>query len=366
MWPIEPRIRRLSGFQLAMIPEHEEAWCRTALSLADSNRNIATGAARRFYEARGEPVPPIYWVRSPDELRLARMMRLADRHARPRPRPHGAHPWVLDAPLRMLWEPLLRDWFAASSEMTVDAWAPVEAIAVSVAERLRGSAMRRFQLDIGRATDGMLEAHGWPGQFYGTLAALDFVYSRVMADLASPSSVALIELIRHCGSCFPEHDACWLMERPLTMAIDDVGRLHCADGPAVVYRDGWSAFHLNGRWVPEHVVLRPTEITLEDIEMQANGEAREEMIRRFGVGRYLQTIGARVVSEDEFGTLYRLEVTASRTARQIVRVVDGTVGKDGVRKEYFLPVPLMVKTAREAVAWTFGLPESAYCPTLST
>jgi hypothetical protein len=47
-------------------------------------------------------------------------------------------------------------------------------------------------------------------------------------------------------------------------------------------------------------------------------------------------------------------------------VVNASVGKDGTRKEFFLQVPMKVKTAREAVAWTFGLPEMDYAPTLET
>lgn len=366
MWPIEPRIRRLSGFQLAKLEDYEEAWCLAANSLAESNRNMAEGAARRLYEALGEPVPPVYWVRSPDELRLARLLRLADRQAHPRPRPRRPHPWSVDWPLRMLWEPLLRDYLVAGGEMTFDAWAPIEGMAMAVAERLTGTAMRRFELEIDRATDGMLEAHGWPAQFFGTLAALDFVYSRVMPDLASPRSLALVELFRYCGSCFPEHDVCWLIERPLMTVVGEGERLHCDTGPAIVYRDGWGACYLNGRWVPEHVVLRPAEITLEDIQLQPDGEAREEMIRRYGIERYLKDLGAKIVSDDAFGTLYWLETQANVNGRQILRVTDKTVGRDGVQKEYYLQVPMKIKTAREGVAWTFGITEEEYSPSLET
>jgi len=362
MWPIEPRIRRLSGYQLTKLGDCERAWRRLAVSLAPAHRNLAESAARRLYEALGLPVPPMFWVRSPDELRLARLLRHADRQARARTRSLRNQAWSYDWPLRMLWEPLIRDYVMASGEIAADAWGPVEGMAMSVAEHLHDTAMRRLELEVGRATDGMVEAYGWAGQFFGTLAALDFLFSRVMPDLASPRALALVDLFQHCGSCFPESDACWLIERPLSMLTVD-GKLHGEVGPAITYRDGWGAFYLHGRWVPEHVVLRPGDITLEDIEMQVNGEAREEMIRRFGVVRYLTAIGAEVVSEDAFGVLYRIGTTASRDGRQVLRVVDASVGRDGARREYYLQVPMKIKTARAGVAWTFGLEEGKYCPT---
>ena len=39
---------------------------------------------------------------------------------------------------------------------------------------------------------------------------------------------------------------------------------------------------------------------------------------------------------------------------------------DGTRKRYFLQVPANMRTAREAVAWTYGLPEARYRPTVRT
>jgi len=366
MWPIEPRVRNLSGFQLSQIDVFEEKWCSLANSLAESNRNLAEGAARRLYLALGEPMPPVFWVRSPDELRLARLLWFAEEQSHPRRRPRKPHPWTIDWPLRMLWEPILRDYLTVSGEMTADAWGPIERLATAVADRLAWTAMKRFELEIDRATDGMLEAHGWPGQFFGTMAALDFTYSLVMRDLATARTLAVIDVFRHCGMCLPEHDACWLVERPEVMVMSAAGRLHCESGPAIVYRDGWGVFYLDGHRVPEHVVARPAEITLEDIALERRGEARETMIRRYGIARYLTESGSVIVSQDEFGTLFRLETGAARSGRQIVRVVDATVGKNGTRKEYFLQVPMKVKTAREAVAWTFGMGETEYAPALET
>jgi hypothetical protein len=43
-----------------------------------------------------------------------------------------------------------------------------------------------------------------------------------------------------------------------------------------------------------------------------------------------------------------------------VEVVDGTAGPDGSRKRHFLRVPTTMSSAREAVAWTYGLSPDEY------
>jgi hypothetical protein len=46
----------------------------------------------------------------------------------------------------------------------------------------------------------------------------------------------------------------------------------------------------------------------------------------------------------------------------VVEVQNSTPESDGSRKTYFLRVPPRTQTAREGVAWTFGLGEEQYAP----
>jgi hypothetical protein len=43
-----------------------------------------------------------------------------------------------------------------------------------------------------------------------------------------------------------------------------------------------------------------------------------------------------------------------------VEVINGTSEPDGSRKHHFLRVPSRMRTAREAVAWTYGLTDEQY------
>jgi hypothetical protein len=79
--------------------------------------------------------------------------------------------------------------------------------------------------------------------------------------------------------------------------------------------------------------------------------------------RFIKSGGPQRVAEDESGILwrkfwgYRGVTVGSWTA---VEVTDGTSGPDGARKRYFLRVPSRMRTAREAVAWTYGLADDQY------
>ena len=74
-------------------------------------------------------------------------------------------------------------------------------------------------------------------------------------------------------------------------------------------------------------------------------------------------MGRPASAEDETGVLWRKlwgfrgVTVGSWTA---VEVVNGTPEADGSRKRYVLRVPSRMRTAREAVAWTYGLTEKQY------
>jgi hypothetical protein len=75
--------------------------------------------------------------------------------------------------------------------------------------------------------------------------------------------------------------------------------------------------------------------------------------------RFISEGGAARVAEDDTGVLWR-KIWWMQDAWAAVEVIDGTPGPDGSRRHYFLQVPPHVRTARKAVAWTYGMSEGAY------
>jgi len=154
-------------------------------------------------------------------------------------------------------------------------------------------------------------------------------------------------------------------ERHNILARDDRGRLHSISGPAVAYPDGWAIYAVHGVRVPERVVMAPESLAVTEIEAEQNAEVRRVMVERFGPERYILESGAKLVHTDECGALYRKEFKDDETLT-MVHVVNSTPEPDGENKKYMLRVPPTVKTAREAVAWTFGKAANEYGPRKET
>lgn len=184
---------------------------------------------------------------------------------------------------------------------------------------------------------------------------------------------ARLELARSAGPWWALEGLAIVSERPLTLRRDDRGRPHAADGPAIAWRDGLRVFAWHGVDVPSWVVMQPEEITVRRIDEEKNVEVRRVLVERFGEERLVREGGSVLVHEDATGRLWRRDAERRPPGMGswwrprdepivMVAVVNATPEPDGSRKTYFLRVPPTVTTAREAVAWTFGLGAAEYRP----
>ena len=170
-------------------------------------------------------------------------------------------------------------------------------------------------------------------------------------------------IAKSAGWIVPHEHVCWISERPNIVRTDAKARLHCADGPALQYRDGWSAYVWKGVEVPAWTIEHPEQITRSVLANTFDPVLRNCMIEIMTPERFIKSGAPSRVSEDETGVLwrklwgYRGVTVGSWTA---VEVVNGTAESDGSRKHYILRVPSRMRTAREAVAWTYGLTAEQY------
>lgn len=193
----------------------------------------------------------------------------------------------------------------------------------------------------------------------GWLSAFDFL-AQVAGRVEETAPVrGLWQVAAHTGGILPFTDVCLVAERPQIVRVIDLQDLHGEDGPVLAYWDGWGVYALYGDLVPEHFVLRPDEITVDEIDYEQNRQVRHFLLERYGRERYVQNSGAQVVASDRWGTLYRREVPG-REPICFVRVTNATPEPDGSYKEYLLRVPPGCETPLEAVAWTFQMPPDEY------
>jgi uncharacterized protein DUF6745 len=180
---------------------------------------------------------------------------------------------------------------------------------------------------------------------------------------------AVTDVCEQCGWCWFFPDIAIVSDRPALLRLDESGRLHAEDGPALRYRDGFALHALRGVRVARWIVERPDKIAVADVESEQNAEVRRVLIERMGYRRYLSLSGAVAVSRDETGILWHRQLPSrswERRAWSFVEVVNGTPEPDGSHRHYFLRVPPGLTSARTAVAWTYGLGGSDYQPLIRT
>ncbi|UAC02238.1 hypothetical protein Dvina_42500 [Dactylosporangium vinaceum] len=175
----------------------------------------------------------------------------------------------------------------------------------------------------------------------------------------------LAGVARSAGWWWPYANIAILTDRPDAVHRDNIGRLHAADAPALHYTDGYAMHAWRGMPIPSDLVERLSRLTYRQIADERNAELRRVMLEHYGYDRYLREAGARRVNQDEAGTLWRLNF-ADDEPLVMVEVVNSTPEPDGTSRIYWLRVPPTTRTAREGVAWTFGLTEAEYHPSIQT
>lgn len=184
----------------------------------------------------------------------------------------------------------------------------------------------------------------------------------LLAEIASNSFVT--SLLNH---------RVMLSERPIEIHFDDQQRLHNENAMAVRFKDGTGVYAIHGVRIPAYIIEKPETITVVHIHKESNQEVRRVMIEKYGLERYLRNSKAELIHSDKYGKLYKKEIEinvgwggSQKETIAIVLVENSTKEPDGTRKKYFLRVPPEMRTARQAVAWTFGMKASEYKPLQET
>ncbi|MEW2516698.1 DUF6745 domain-containing protein [Actinacidiphila alni] len=175
----------------------------------------------------------------------------------------------------------------------------------------------------------------------------------------------LAAVARSAGWWWPYERVAIVCERPVELHRDEAGRLDRADGPALAFPDGFALYAWRGMPVPADFLRELTALTPERIRAEENAELRRVMLEHYGYDRYLDESGAVPVHRDETGVLWRIALDGDEDV-VMVEVVNSTPEPDGTSRTYWLRVPPATRTAKEGVAWTFGLTAETYEPVRQT
>ncbi|MFD3410075.1 DUF6745 domain-containing protein [Streptomyces cyaneofuscatus] len=332
--------------------QHVNSWRDVAAATGAADRAAAEEGVRRAYRTAGLAEPErIVWAESP-RAAVEAVEKLADagRSVREEVR---TRPWAEER-RRMYDELGPAGWSALWSATGAQLWETTAALA----ERIRSGVVADLA---GKPEDeGVVR-----------LVLLDAVLGQHDAawlaafDGRGDRLTGLAEVARNAGWWWPYERAVVISERPEVLHRDEAGRLDHGAGPALAYGDGFALYAWRGMPVPAAFLAELASLTPQRIREEENAELRRVMLEYYGYDRYLTESGAEPVHRDETGILWRIALDGDEDV-VMVEVVNSTPEPDGTHRTYWLRVPPATRTAKDGVAWTFGLDGAAYAPVRQT
>ncbi len=206
--------------------------------------------------------------------------------------------------------------------------------------------------DVGHHVDGLTRFSA--EAFRQVLLLSSYLELTNYRGMPSPTVPSLTRLFSDVGWLGLFQQTFFVSKKPFLMSLDSQGRPHAENGPALEYTDGWRLWMWHGTPIDKRIITDPGSITVEEICFCANKHIRSVLLDRYGVNRFLKNSDARLVHADEFGELYHLSISYVEPV-VLVRIHFDLMEQDRRFKEFFIRVPPDMKTAREAVAWTYAM-----------
>lgn len=337
-----------------------EKWSEIAYSTEPVNRSAAADAVCALYETALDQEPrEIIWCESP-----ARAVQLVaegegSAHFGPsvreqlRTQPwHRARTELLEQLGREAWTSL---WQETCGEIAPTIAGLTDQIANAVASQGTDTDERtKLRLALTFADHGQFDA-AWLPLFDGRWSELS----------DGPILQALAAVAEQVHWWWPFENVAIVCERPTQLHLDDRGRLHHGDGPALAYQDGLALNRWHGVTIPAEFAQTLKNLTPETIRAERNAELRRIMLEHYGHDRYILDSGAEPIHQDEAGKLWRI-MLGNDEPITMVEVLNATAEPDGTFRTYWLRVPPHTSTPKEGVAWTFGLTQEEYKPLVQT
>jgi hypothetical protein len=174
----------------------------------------------------------------------------------------------------------------------------------------------------------------------------------------------------------PSHECNIVCRPPLSLKFDDRNRLHCVNGPAVSFADGYKQYWVHGVNFDVKTFnqfLTGKECKPGKIFKLRNAEQRIALMQHFGFESVFDHIhNKRLINRDNCVSavtgkrvsceLYDCELPGLDWIR-LLKLEDHTTHKPVILT---VPVGEGTDNCRKAIAWTFGMTEEEYAPLVET
>ena len=211
-------------------------------------------------------------------------------------------------------------------------------------------AIEKYKVDLSYVFCGQYEA-SW-------LASYEFYHHECKIDCSA--LFGLIKIAKSAGWCWFFEDYAIATERINRLKRDTQGRLHCEDGPAVSWPDGWKLYFWHGIAVPANLIEPLEEFPIvEFFQKERNQEQRRAACEKLGWGRICNALGAKEIQRDDYGILLETSSLADDNGRpaKFVRVKDYST-----EREYVIRTHPDTRSAHDGVARLWRLTADQFNP----
>lgn len=379
--PVSPPVEQLSRIRAI-----RDEWFAVGTRTGPADRTAAQAAITALYRQVGAAAPTVVWADSPLEavriVAARRGGRVSLRH-----RLQQAVESELSSLDEPSWATLLdavrgdeaaMRWASVWSQLgTNPAAALWSATRTSLGQSLETSVgvtlAAALRAELGELASGhddpvrgdIVDDALWGQQDAGWIAFHDARRRLGMATFTASATAHLdrwADLARSCGWWWPYEGLCVASERPAVLRLEpwplhDAHRLHCADGPAMRFGDGWQVHAWHGTRVPSSFV--DGDWSVADILAEPAFEVRHRAIQRMGWDRFLTGAAfaetARAPAPEDGGMLVLYDVP-DRLFGQPARMLVWTPadpGHDGDLTAFAMAVPAALADPVAAFDWTW-------------
>ncbi len=206
----------------------------------------------------------------------------------------------------------------------------------------KGLNLEEFNNEINTATYGQHDV-GW--------LAFYWVFKDMIPELSLLNGLWL--LAKSTGWIWLYKDLVLFTRRPIKISINKNNQLHCDNGPAVLYRDNFALYRLNGVNVPEWLVNTPAElINPNEFTKITNAEIRREFVRKIGMERIIYKLQPKILDERGDYSLIVVKLDDGRV-RPFLKMRNPSIDTWHVEG-----VPPGITTVQEALNWRNSLDNS--------
>ena len=324
------RIEHLTPEQIAKFPAYVAEWTGYGTCIDPTDRPRAEVAIATMYEIVGKKPPRVIWCDSPLGMCLTR-----------------------EAVKQLPASVRASVWASVGDSVWASVWDSVRA---SVWDSVWASVGASVRASVGDSVYGQHEA-AW-------LAFYRFFRDECGLTDQTDKLRGLWELCQSCGWILPFENVCFASERHDVCKLDGRGVIHCEDGPAIHYRDGFSVHAWHGTRVPAHWIEDKASLRASEVLAERNVEVRMAGCQILGWAKVADQLDRRIIDGDpatDIGALVELTLPGLPEPGRFLMAQcprNGTICEGVPRVSDIDGAP--IETAIAAQAWRDALPASEY------